>query len=183
MHRAREWTRLLRGKGPNPSPRSFNTLHSTVKAVPAHVCFSSTRRCPLSTSPSAAWSVPAASLRPVTVNPERDVLALPFSSGTTSLPKGVRLTHRNLIANVRQVDLPEFFNYRPGNPRRVQPARPQTPRSSSQETFLQSKSNHRTYIETVKARKAKHGQVVRFVCYHQSVTGVTASGSFIFTLV
>eukprot|EP00667_Euglena_gracilis_P006513 EG_transcript_6570 len=69
---------------------------------------------PGATSLAALLSVPATSLRPVTVNPERDVLALPFSSGTTSLPKGVRLTHRNLIANVCQVDLPEFFNYRPG---------------------------------------------------------------------
>ncbi len=30
------------------------------------------------------------------------VAALPYSSGTTGLPKGVQLTHRNLVANVRQ---------------------------------------------------------------------------------
>ncbi len=28
---------------------------------------------------------------------------LPYSSGTTGLPKGVMLTHRNLVANVAQV--------------------------------------------------------------------------------
>ena len=31
-----------------------------------------------------------------------DVAVLPYSSGTTGLPKGVRLTHRNLVANVDQ---------------------------------------------------------------------------------
>ena len=38
----------------------------------------------------------------VRIDPD-DVVALPYSSGTTGLPKGVMLTHRNLIANVLQV--------------------------------------------------------------------------------
>lgn len=38
----------------------------------------------------------------VDIQPD-DVVALPYSSGTTGLPKGVMLTHRNLIANVAQL--------------------------------------------------------------------------------
>lgn len=38
----------------------------------------------------------------VTINPAHDLVALPYSSGTTGLPKGVMLTHRNLVANVLQ---------------------------------------------------------------------------------
>ena len=32
------------------------------------------------------------------------VAALPYSSGTTGKPKGVMLTHRNLIANIAQLN-------------------------------------------------------------------------------
>ena len=35
-------------------------------------------------------------------DPAEDLVVLPYSSGTTGLPKGVMLTHRNLVANVCQ---------------------------------------------------------------------------------
>ncbi|NKQ51380.1 4-coumarate--CoA ligase family protein [Amycolatopsis sp. K13G38] len=36
------------------------------------------------------------------LDPAATVAVLPFSSGTTGVPKGVRLTHRNLVANLAQ---------------------------------------------------------------------------------
>jgi len=38
----------------------------------------------------------------VAIDPSEDLIALPYSSGTTGLAKGVMLTHRNLVANVEQ---------------------------------------------------------------------------------
>jgi acyl-CoA synthetase (AMP-forming)/AMP-acid ligase II len=39
----------------------------------------------------------------VDIDPATDLVTLPYSSGTTGLPKGVMLTHRNLVANVAQM--------------------------------------------------------------------------------
>ena len=44
-------------------------------------------------------------IKPTTrIDAANDVVTLPYSSGTTGLPKGVMLTHRNLVANLAQCD-------------------------------------------------------------------------------
>jgi len=40
----------------------------------------------------------------VSFDPSEHLAVLPYSSGTTGNPKGVMLTHRNLVANVAQID-------------------------------------------------------------------------------
>lgn len=46
----------------------------------------------------------------VQINPKEDAVALPYSSGTTGLPKGVILTHYNLTANVYQLSNRELIS-------------------------------------------------------------------------
>jgi len=54
------------------------------------------------TTPFAALLESDGSIPPVEINGAEDVVALPYSSGTTGLAKGVMLTHRNLVANLCQ---------------------------------------------------------------------------------
>lgn len=54
-------------------------------------------------TPLAALLATDAAPPRVTIDPARDIVALPYSSGTSGIPKGVMLTHRNLVANVAQV--------------------------------------------------------------------------------
>ncbi|XP_058803049.1 uncharacterized protein LOC131670980 [Phymastichus coffea] len=52
-----------------------------------------------------------------------DVAVLPYSSGTTGIPKGVMLTHRNLIVNILQLTHPSLIRF-------------EEPTADSQETIL-----------------------------------------------
>src|SRR2546428_8621219 len=52
------------------------------------------------TTPFAALLATDAPAPEVTINPARDLAVLPYSSGTTGFPKGVMLTHRDLVANL-----------------------------------------------------------------------------------
>lgn len=46
----------------------------------------------------------------VDIDPD-DLVALPYSSGTTGLPKGVMLTHRNIVANILQIDAAGHYRH------------------------------------------------------------------------
>ena len=53
-------------------------------------------------TPFAALADGDGPLPTIEINPRDDLVALPYSSGTTGLPKGVMLTHHNLVSNLCQ---------------------------------------------------------------------------------
>ena len=46
----------------------------------------------------------------VLIDPARDTLVIPYSSGTSGLPKGVVLTHSNVVANLQQISADPSLN-------------------------------------------------------------------------
>lgn len=55
-------------------------------------------------TPFAALLQNDGTLPDVLIDPRADLLVLPYSSGTTGLPKGVMLTHHNLVSNICQCE-------------------------------------------------------------------------------
>ena len=51
---------------------------------------------------------------PPVIDATNDLAFLPYSSGTTGMPKGVMLTHRNIISNQVQVFNPIYSTMHPG---------------------------------------------------------------------
>lgn len=60
-------------------------------------------------TPFAALMQSSAKPPNVAINAAEDLMALPYSSGTTGMPKGVMLTHRNLVTNMCQCEAMESF--------------------------------------------------------------------------
>jgi len=56
------------------------------------------------TTPFAALLAEDGPMPEVAIDPAADLVALPYSSGTSGLPKGVMLTHRNLVAQLTQAN-------------------------------------------------------------------------------
>jgi len=55
-------------------------------------------------TPFAALLEDGVTVDPAPIDPAEDVAVLPYSSGTTGRSKGVMLTHRNLVANLAQIE-------------------------------------------------------------------------------
>jgi acyl-CoA synthetase (AMP-forming)/AMP-acid ligase II len=55
-------------------------------------------------TPFASLLQSEASVPETEINPREDLVALPYSSGTTGVAKGVMLTHYNMVANLYQIE-------------------------------------------------------------------------------
>lgn len=53
------------------------------------------------------------------INTKEEIAMLPYSSGTTGLPKGVCLTHFSVVSNMMQMMKPNCLSIHPGNDRVV----------------------------------------------------------------
>ena len=87
----------------------FASLLPPIKSVLFRV-FKRSDIAPVSSSPAssklingAALSATTEPMKPVAIDPDKDVAVLQYTGGTTGTPKGAMLTHANLTANTVQI--------------------------------------------------------------------------------
>ncbi|HMA38183.1 MAG TPA: AMP-binding protein [Chloroflexia bacterium] len=83
------------------TPALMERVGAAVRQAPVREIFvfgAAAGATPFATLLASAGPPPA-----VAIDPRTDLVALPYSSGTTGLPKGVMLTHYNLVANLSQM--------------------------------------------------------------------------------
>lgn len=86
-------------------PEALETALAAVKGMDVRIAvIGADRGAPGAGLLSDLMGAPLAAQVPVDL--DTHVLALPYSSGTTGLPKGVMLSHRNLVVNVDQTLVP-----------------------------------------------------------------------------
>lgn len=105
MYGAEELARQLRDSGARIVVTVPQLAERTLKAAELAggaevIVFGEAPGC----TPFAALVTSGGVVPAVTIDPENDIVALPYSSGTTGLPKGVMLTHRNLVSNLAQIE-------------------------------------------------------------------------------